>query len=482
MTRLPALAAAALLAASGEALAQPTDFAFDIGQFPFVLEDATPRITGPVDPRFFGTYCQTSPREFCKSVPIFPDPCVTLRDMRVALDHLTSPTGGLLVGGGRFVLDGEQGAIGIAGSVTRRGRARFSTSIPGLAKVTGADLRLSGDGLVLTASVQNKSISLRKDACGNAAPAVVLTAPSGPSTPFGQTVMLAGSISDEDTSFPEQRLVFTSDRQGLLSGTRVAGGRTLFVSNLVPGPHHLTLTVTDSGGLTGQASLDITILNRPPDPPRIFLPAEGATLVAEAPVLLQGHALDPDTGFLPGSALVWSVQLAPGGAFEPLGPGNELGTIFAVPADPVRIRLTARDNTGLTSQTERQVRVIANTGNAPPVVVIQVPDRLTVDGSPVAGFFAPQPAHFLARAFDVEDPVSELELTWELVAIDGPGGAPIPSPPVPNPAPVTGTLAPEVLFSPGTSSLYRVTFRATDRGGLTSSDSIEIFVIPNVIL
>lgn len=480
MKRPLLLAALGLVTIAGEAAGQL--IRPDLFDFPFVLQQLPPAFTGPVDPRFFGTYCQPSPKEFCKSVPIFPDPCVTLRDMRVALDHLTSSTGGLLVGGGRFVLDGEQGVLGIAGSVTGRGRARFSTSIPGLAKVTGADLRLSSSGLAVTASVQSRRITLRKDACGNGAPAVTLTAPFGPTFPLGQSVMLAGGITDEDTTFPVERLVFTSSRQGLLSGTRTAGGRTLFISTLQPGDHHITFTVTDSGGLTAQASLDLTILNRPPDVPRIFLPTEGATLVAEAPVLLQGHALDPDTGFLPGSALAWSVQLLPGGPFEPLGSGTELGTIFAAPADPVRIRLSATDGTGLTSQAERQVRVIANTGNAPPVVVIQVPDRLTVDGSPVAGFFAPQPAHFLARAFDVEDPVSELELTWELVAIDGPGGAPIPSPPVPNPAPVTGTLAPEVLFSPGASSLYRVTFRATDRGGLTSTDSIEIFVIPNVIL
>jgi len=201
-------------------------------------------------------------------------------------------------------------------------------------------------------------------------------------------------------------------------------------------------------------------------------------------VLLQGSAYDPDQGLLQGGALTWSAQLEPGGAFVPLGTGNEVGTEFAAPADPVIIRLTARDVSGQQSQAEEQVRVVASTGNAPPVVVIREPDRLvSIPGPVVASFFPGMPAHFAATAYDVEDAGPDLQLRWEFIALEGPGGAPDPTPPVPNPAPVTGSLTADVIFSAGGgSTFYRVIFSATDSGGQTSSDSIEIFVTSSIIL
>jgi hypothetical protein len=449
---------------------------FDWDRFPFLLEAWPPVITGPTDQRFFGTFCQPEPKKFCKSIPLYPDPCVTLRDTFVRMDHITMTDGGLLQGAGRFVLDGDQGRLVLAGSILERGRARIAVTAPGLGDKLGR-ATLSGDGLQLTASVQSRSVVLRKDACGNRPPAVTLTAPFGPTFPFGQSIMLAGQIDDEDTDFPPERLVYTSDRQGFIAGTRMAGGRTLFTTALQPGAHVVTFTVTDSGGLTRQASLNLTVVNRPPETPRIFLPAvDGATLVAGAPVLLQGTAFDPEMGMLSGAALSWTAQLAPGGAFVPLGSGSELGTIFAAPADPVRIRLTATDGTG-TSQAERQVRVVPSTGNAPPVVVIQEPDRRASNAAIAAIFIAGQPSHLVAAASDVESAGPDLQLRWEFAALQGPGGAPDPAPPVPNPAPVTGTLATDVTFPLAPSSLYyRVTFTATDAGGLSTSDSIEVWV------
>lgn len=485
---LLALLAAPLAAQPVRPSIRPELFATDLA----TIFELPPRIEGPVDPRFFGTYCQPAPKEFCKSVPILPDPCKTLRDMKVRLRHLTTRSGGLLQGDGNFVFDGKRGALVLAGAVLGRNlsiagitlpgsHARFVATVPGMGEELGRAV-LSANGLQLTAFVQGRTVVLRKDACGNNPPVVGLTAPFGPTFPYGQSVMLGGQISDEDTSFPEERQVFLSNRQGVLAGSRVAGGRTLFTSALVPGPHLITFFVTDSGGLTGQASLDLTVINRPPETPRIFLPAAGATLSAGAPVLLSGNALDPDSGFLSGAALLWSAQLAPGGPFAPLGSGNEVGTSFAAPADPLRLRLTAADSTGQTAFAERVVRVVAGNTNAPPVAVIRQPDRLRVNGSPVAGFFSFQPASFVGSAFDVEDPPSDLEIRWELVAITSVGGAPLVSPPVPNPAPITGTLAPVVSFHPNANLFYRVTLTVTDQGGATSSDSIEIYTLSNPIL
>jgi hypothetical protein len=460
--------------ASAAAAAPPPRFHGDL--FDFVVRDAPQLvITGPTDTRFFGTYCQPEPRKFCKSIPILPDPCVTLRDTVVHLDHMTVTAGGFLRGSGRFVLDGKKGTLTAAGTVLARGRARMAVIAPGVGDKRG-DATLSANGLALTASVDNRSVVLRKDACGNNPPTVELQAPFGPTFPFGQSIMLAGKITDEDTDFPPERIVFTSDRQGVIPGTRVAGNRTLFTTALQPGSHKVTVTVTDSGGLTRQASLDISVLNRPPET-RIFLPAANASLVAGAPVLLQGTAIDPDSGVLSGPALTWAAQLSPGGPFVPLGSGSELGTVFAAPGDPVIIRLSATDGTH-TSAALRHVRVLPSTGNAPPVVVIQEPDRRLTSGPVVAIFIAGQATNLLAAASDVESAGPDLQLRWEFVALEGPGGAPDPTPPVPNPAAVTGTLAAQVTFplSPSGSLYYRVIFTATDAGGASSSDSIEVWV------
>ncbi|MEZ5332189.1 MAG: hypothetical protein R2991_09100 [Thermoanaerobaculia bacterium] len=475
MNRSTPLLLAALCAVAGVAGAQPHTEILDS----FPLLELQPVVSGPVDLRFFGTYCQASPKDFCKSVPILPDPCVTLRDMRLHLDHLTSQSGGLLSGTGGFFLDGKRGTLAVAGSVMRRGEARFTAVAPGLGNQTGGAV-LSGNGMELTAAVQGRSLTLRKDACGNHPPQVTLTAPFGPSFDFGASVMLASQVTDEDTDFPNERVVFTSNRQGVLGGYR-PHSRTLMTTTLVPGNHHVTVTVTDSGGLSGHASLDLTVVNHPPSDVRIYLPAPGATLFAQAPVLLQGHAYD-DGGFLAGSGLRWSAQTTLNGPFTPLGVGTEVITSFPQAADPVVLRLTAVDPVGESVSVEETVRVVPSTGNAPPVVAIRQPDRLQSIGPLAGGAGSGIPFQLLATVADVEDAPSDLQLEWTFVALDGPGGNPDPSPAVPNPAPITGTLAPEVTFSVVGTVYYRITFTATDTGGQSASDSVEILATSIVIL
>jgi hypothetical protein len=100
---------------------------------------------------------------------------------------------------------------------------------------------------------------------------------------------------------------------------------------------------------------------------------------------------------------------------------------------------------------------------------------------PVAGFLAGAPAHFLSEAWDAEDPPTDLQWRWEFAALESLGGAPDPTPAVPNPAPVAGTLAADVTFPTGPDRYYRVSFQATDSSGLTNSTSIEIAVRGEVI-
>jgi len=438
---------------------------------------------GRVDPRFFGIYCQPRPQEFCKSIPVLPDPCRTVSEGRIRLEHDAVPAGGALRGGGSFRLSGDQAFLAVAGSVISLGRASFAASVPGLGDQTGS-AALSFDGLELRATAQGRTLVLRKDACGNEAPVVTLTVPFGPTFPFGQHIFFDGRVVDEDTSFPPQRLLLRSTQAAGLSAVQIAGGKTPgFLGTLRPGTHRVTLTVTDSGGLTGRASVDVTVVDRPPETPVIFLPAEGATFSAGALALLQGHAHDPDTGFLPDASLAWSAQLVPGGPFVPLGGGRETTAVFADPADPVLLRLTATSTAGGgQSQAERTVRVAPGGGDASPVVAIREPDRLTVGGSLVRSYAVTETAHFVASAFDPEDAAGDLQLRWRFIALTGLDGVPDPAPPVPNPPDVTGSLTADVDFPPGGTIFYRVVFEATDSAGQSTTDSVQIVVSSNIIL
>jgi hypothetical protein len=432
----------------------------------------------PRDPRFFGNYCLAAPREFCKSIPVIPDPCVTVNSVRTRFDYFEFPAGSAVSGQGEAVIDGKRTVFVLAGTVTSPGRLKAVTVAHEIGEQRG-ELRLSEDGLALTTSVRNQTITLRKDACGNNPPQVTLSAVSGPNFNFGQSVMLAAQITDEDTEIPANRVGFSSDRQGVLPGWRPAP-RTLVTTVLEPGPHLITVSVTDSGGLTTRATTALTVVNRPPNAPAIFLPVEGASLIAGGSTLLKGSATDPDTGALPGNQLSWSAQLAPNAPFTPLGTGRELPAVFSAPNPSLRLRLTARDSGGAEASTERVVRVLPNTGNTPPVPLITSPDRNQFTGTIQGSAFAGTPSSYLATVWDQESAPPDLQIRWTFTLLRA-DGTPDTAPPAPNPAPITGTLAPSVVYPAVGARVYRVTLTVTDPGGLSTSDSVDILVTSAVI-
>ena len=439
---------------------------------------STEAVAQPADPRFFGTYCLAE-QKFCKSIPFWPDPCVTISALQVHVDYISMPGGDVVKGSGTLKIDGKPAVVALSGTITGAGVARSSAVVPGLGR-QASDLRLSDDGLALSGSYQNRTLTARKDACGNNPPQVTFSSTPGNPVPLGQNVLMSATITDEDApaTFTQSRIQFTSNRQGLLSGWRPAP-RSLGTAALLPGTHQITVAVTDSGGLTANATGVVEIVNRPPVA-RIFLPTEGATLVAGGAAMLKGSAMDPDTGALPDSALSWSAQLTPGGAFVPLGGGSERLTTFAAAADPVVVRLTANDG-GNPVTVDRTIRVAANTGNTPPVVVITKPLRGQFSGPVDDGAFAGTPTTFTATASDAESDPAAMPLRWEFTLLRD-DGTPDPTPPLPNPPAVTGTLAPTIAFPAVHGRVYRVTITATDAGGLSASDSVLIMVTSQVIL
>jgi hypothetical protein len=90
----------------------------------------------------------------------------------------------------------------------------------------------------------------------NQAPvATILSPENGSITLPGGLVVLQGSGTDmEDGTLADERLVWSSDRQGELGI-----GPSVPLNTLEAGKHVLTLTVTDSYGIPAQASVEIEI-------------------------------------------------------------------------------------------------------------------------------------------------------------------------------------------------------------------------------
>ncbi|MEQ1851988.1 MAG: PQQ-dependent sugar dehydrogenase, partial [Chthoniobacteraceae bacterium] len=105
-------------------------------------------------------------------------------------------------------------------------------------------------GLVGTAG-----ISVTISAPSNTAPVVAITAPSnGASFASGATVTVTGTANDAQQGNMNAAINWTSSIDGPL-GT----GASLSVTTLSVGTHAITAAVTDSGGLTGAALVNITV-------------------------------------------------------------------------------------------------------------------------------------------------------------------------------------------------------------------------------
>jgi len=91
---------------------------------------------------------------------------------------------------------------------------------------------------------------------GNNAPTVTVTTPAtGASVAFGSAISFAGTATDTEDGNLTSGLVWTSSIDGQIGN----GGS--FSRTLSAGTHTITASATDSGNLTGSASVTITVLN-----------------------------------------------------------------------------------------------------------------------------------------------------------------------------------------------------------------------------
>jgi hypothetical protein len=438
------------------------------------------------DPRFFGTYCGeaniTQRVRYRVCAWPFGWPCITrtkdvtlsLRNIRVSVGYKEPRENvGVIEGSGTARVKGKNVVFRFAGVVSGYGIAKGSVAGNYFGPSLGT-VRLSPDGLALTISARGKTLILRKDACGNNPPSVSITSPSnGATLTYGSSYFFSGEVTaDEDPSFPPERMIFRSNRDGILEGWSNHSARRISIYNntLSPGNHTITFSATDSGGLTASRSISITVTNDKPSKVIIVQPLTTDTIIATGDVIFEGKAYDLEDGMLTGASLVWTAKRV-SGPFASLGSGQRIKRSLDVPGN-YTIRLTAVDSVGAESFTEQIVIVQPYKGNTTPRVTIEKPEHLNWMGIAI---LTGEELQFVGTAEDTEEPITDLELKWEAIPTN-PAGTPIEFG-------LNSTSATATLTSiGGYTTEYTITFSATDSGGLTGKKTIKIYVMAHPIL
>jgi len=158
----------------------------------------------------------------------------------------------------RYSPNGER-VIPIASQLTGREYMLDLGSLPGLTAGAGYLELLATDGLNTTvARVGRADAGLSQDGGGNAPTTHILTPDDGTQYLKGATVLLHSSGWDlEDRGLTGASIVWTSDVDG-----QIATGRVPTVADLSVGNHVLTVTATDSQGMTGSDTASITVVDR----------------------------------------------------------------------------------------------------------------------------------------------------------------------------------------------------------------------------
>ncbi|GAB6094807.1 hypothetical protein JCM14469_10590 [Desulfatiferula olefinivorans] len=195
----------------------------------------------------------------------------------------------------------------------------------------------------------------------NSAPVVTINSPpDGGIYETGTPLTLSGSAMDEeDDLLSGASLSWASSLDGNL-GTGNA------VTNVIlsKGSHIITLTATDSEGVTGRASITVHIGNTPPTA-TIISPLTGTNFDEGEFITFTGIATDDEDGTLTGASLVWSSSLS--GTFAV---GATPAPINTLPTGRHTITLSATDSNGAVTYS---TPVVIRVGNTLPVVTILSP-------------------------------------------------------------------------------------------------------------
>jgi hypothetical protein len=167
----------------------------------------------------------------------------------------TDADGGTLTYNILYSRDNGATWVGIGSGITGSSYNLDFSGLPGTTGASGKIKVMVSDGFNSAEDISDNPFSI-----GNKAPeAAIISPPSGAEFTTGPQVVLEGAGMDlEDGSLGDSALSWVSSLDGAL------GASQLLEVTLSPGVHTITLTATDSGGLSGVASIQITVVQPAP--------------------------------------------------------------------------------------------------------------------------------------------------------------------------------------------------------------------------
>ena len=295
------------------------------------------------------------------------------------------------------------------------------------ANAAGTSVRLYDDQV---------SVQITYTIVTNTPPTVTITTPAAASSfDEGQAILFTGTASDTEDGDISANLSWTSS----IDGTIGSGG-SFSRSDLSVGTHTITASVTDSGGLSDNDQITLTVNNVAPTV-TITAPADTATFVEGANITFTGTASDPGDGDLTAS-LAWTSSIdgsiGTGGSFSRTDLSIGTHTITA----------SVTDSNSAPGQDQITITINANT---PPTVTITAP-------ADASNYNQGDNITFTGTASDTEDGDLTASLAW-ISSIDGSIG--------------TGGSFSRTDLSPGS---HTITASVTDSGSLVGQDQITITV------
>ena len=137
----------------------------------------------------------------------------------------------------------------------------------------------------------------------NTSPVVTITSPANGSTfSYGSVINFSGTATDAQGGDLSSTMAWSSNIDGNL------GTGSGFPRVLSPGTHTITASATDPGGLTGSATVTLTVTGNTAPVVTINGPANGATVPAGTAIIFIGTAIDAESGNLT-SSLTWTSSL-----------------------------------------------------------------------------------------------------------------------------------------------------------------------------
>ncbi len=277
----------------------------------------------------------------------------------------------------------------------------------------------------------------------NLPPTVSINTPlDGATYTEGDNITFTGTASDLEDGDISAAIDWSSNLGG-----NFGSGAQVSTASLTPGPHVITASVTDNGGISDTEAINITVeqvaVNLPPTV-SINTPLDGVTYTEGDNVTFTGRASDPEDGDI-SAAISWSSNLD-----GHLGIGASISTSSLTPGPHV-ITASVMDTGGVSDTEAINITVEQIAVNIPPTVSINTP----LDG---ATYTEGDNITFTGIANDPEDGDISAAISWssDLDANLG-SGASIS----------TSSLSPGV---------HSITTSVTDTGGASDSEVISISV------